>query len=66
MTQNYFISIEGKCKDCDYPIICQGGAVLEDKDYHLYCSNPLCKNHNGKAIYDQQFDEVEFLMKEKI
>lgn len=34
MTNRYFISIDGICKDCKYPVICDSGVVAEDKDYH--------------------------------
>lgn len=57
MTNRCFISIDGICKDCKYPVICDSGDVAEDKDYHLYCSNPDCKNHKGVLVYDTELDE---------
>ena len=63
----YFIAIDGECKDCGYPVICEAGDIiadipnikgeLDEGDYHLYCSNPNCKNHKGLCTYDTEIDE---------
>ena len=60
----YFISIDGVCKNCGYPVICESGEILEhvqnitgdydEGDYHLYCSNPDCENHKGLCCYDTE------------
>lgn len=70
-TKRYFISIDGYCKDCKYPVICEAGQILKEVkgldgeydsgDFHLYCSNPDCKNHKGVCCYDTELDEVSFL-----
>jgi hypothetical protein len=62
----YFISIDGKCKLCDYPIICDAGDILDKvpdingnymTDYHLYCSNPDCRWNSGVSCCDTDLDE---------
>ena len=63
----YFIAIDGICKDCGYPVICEAGDILDDVpnikgelgegDFHLYCSNPDCINHKGLCTYDTDIDD---------
>lgn len=69
----YFIAVSGECKDCGYPVICEAGDIIEsipnidceldEGDFHLYCSNPDCKNHSGLCAYDTAIDSkhVPFL-----
>lgn len=75
-TKRYFIAIDGKCRDCGYPIICDAGDIADEvpniygnklpHDFHLYCANPDCKNHIGVSCFDTEIDEehVPFLYKE--
>ena len=65
--RRYFIAIDGKCKDCGYPVICEAGTIVDevaDKncklnggDFHLYCSNPECINAKGVVCDDTQIDD---------
>lgn len=64
--RRYFIAIDGKCKNCGYPVICEASDIVDeipDKngelgwgDFHLYCSNPECVNAKGVVCYDTEID----------
>ena len=60
-THRRFLDVEGRCKECGYPVILDSGKIDEIPndygDYHIYCSNPSCKNHIGVVIGDMELDE---------
>lgn len=69
MKNRYFISIDGICKDCGYPVICEAGQIVEgSSDFHLFCSNPDCINKNGICVFDDDIDEdyIPFLIPAKV
>lgn len=48
---NSWVDLKVFCKECDSMIVvCQS----KDKDYHYYCSQKLCKNHDGVETYDDE------------
>lgn len=60
MKKTNFISIDGICNECGYPVICEQ-PLDDDYDFHMYCSNPNCKNHIGKHYMDMELGDDEFM-----
>ena len=64
MNTDTWIDMKVKCKLCGSMIVvCQS----KDKDYHYYCSQKQCKNHQGIETYDDEnypdfLEEIEWEM----
>ena len=58
--EDNFIAIEGICRECGYPVICEDDYCMSNNagfDFHVYCSNPRCTHHKGYEVNDTDIDD---------
>lgn len=56
------------CKACKWPVVsilcndnCATTEPYSDWDWWVYCSNPVCINHNGEGKFQQDIDWIKYV-----